>query len=75
MFISLIDYFLEQQLSVTNNDCWNFYKRKQQYCLVDSVKYLLCKNDIYQLILQNSLGRFPFHENSSSINAEKLTRG
>ena len=51
MFISLIDYFLEQQLSVTNNDCWNFYKRKQQYCLVDSVKYLLSKNDIYQLIL------------------------
>ena len=59
MFTSLTDYFSKQQLSVFNNDCQNFHKPKQQHHLISLIKYLLSKNDINQLILQNGLGWFP----------------
>ena len=55
MVTSLIDYFSKQQLSVFNNDCWNFHKLKQQYQLIGLISQIftlfLCENGIYQLIL------------------------
>ena len=54
MLTSLIDYFSKQQLSVFNNDCWNFRNNKQ-YQLIGLISqiftYVLRKNDIYELIL------------------------
>ena len=56
MLISLTDFFWKRKLSVFNNDCWNFYKSKQQYELMGLISQIFTlknhgKNDIYQMIL------------------------
>ena len=76
MLTSLIDYFPKQHLSVFNNNYWDFHKPKKQYQQIsfNQPNFQFVRMIFINRYCKTVQGSFPFHQNSTSIIAEKLTR-